>query len=138
MENLIEKAKNIVETETLRLAAQNLEHLININKEQVTLDNIVTSLKNTLIDAKSDTPEELENTLIVQARILDATFLYFLDTSKKSYSELERVGIALKSQRQMLGIANTLRYLKRDKVAHQEKFSKIAKQTEQNTTKRAD
>ena len=125
MENLIEKAKNIVETETLRLAAQNLEHLININKEQVTLDNIVTSLKNTLIDAKSDTPEELENTLIVQARILDATFLYFLDTSKKSYSELERVGIALKSQRQMLGIANTLRYLKRDKVAHQEKFSKV-------------
>lgn len=131
MKYLIDKATQLVETETLRLAARNLQHLIKINEEEVTLDNIVTSMQKTIADTKSDTPEELEDILVTQARILDGAFLYFLDKSKNAYTEHEKVDMALKAHKQMLSAVNTMRHLKQQRLKEHEKNLKIEKQTEQ-------
>ena len=112
METIYEEARQLVEKEELRLAAQNLQHLLKIQKEQASLENIVASLEKTLIDTEEHNPEDFCRMMATQARILDATFHYFVDQSKESFSPSEKLCFALKAQAQTVRTALAWRRLK--------------------------
>jgi hypothetical protein len=76
--------------------------------------------------------------MVVQARILDATFHYFVDQSKQKYTEEDKLTFALKAQQQTVRTALAWKKLKSENyvvrkiipLAVEEK--KYAERTEQN------
>jgi hypothetical protein len=138
MKNIIEHAEEFVRTENLRLAAANLQHLLKIQQEQTTLEAITNSLEQTIINAHGNAPYDLCDMMVVQARILDATFHYFVDQSKQKYTEEDKLTFALKAQQQTVRTALAWKKLKSENyvvrkiipLAVEEK--KYAERTEQN------
>jgi hypothetical protein len=130
MKDYIQNAKTFLETEKLRLAAMNLQHLLKIQEEQVTLDAIVHDLQRTMIDAHAGVPDDFSDLLASQARILDATFNYFLNKSKGAYSEEDKVNIAMRAQRQSERAIMAWKKLR--KQDGPQKFPKLPERTRQN------
>ena len=101
MENL-ESLGDYIAAQKLELAAKNLQHLIKIQDEQVSLDHIVTELKHRLNDARNGDPDDFSVMLANQSNMLDATFLHLLEAAKKStYTCDDKINLALKAQRQV-------------------------------------
>jgi len=91
-----------IAAQKLELAAKNLQHLIKIQDEQVTLENIVASLRTMLENAKGGDTDDFGAILANQSNILDATFLHLLDRAKDcSYTYEDKINLALKAQRQV-------------------------------------
>jgi len=112
MKNIIEHAEEFVRTENLKLAAANLQHLLKIQQEQTSLEAITESLQQTIINAHGNAPYDLCDMMVVQARILDATFHYFVDKSKDKYTEPDKLAFALKAQQQTVRTALAWKKLK--------------------------
>ena len=101
MKNL-ESLGDYIAAQKLELAAKNLQHLMKIEAEQATLQNIVSSLSHILSEAKNGNTDDFSTMLANQSNVLDATFLYFIDLAKtSSYTHDDKINMALKAQRQV-------------------------------------
>lgn len=130
MENYITKLENALEDGKHRLVALNLQHLLRITQEQITLDNIVQSLQETLLQAHANDPSEMCDMLVTQARILDATFHFFVDKSMGApYTQDEKMAFALKAQAQTV---RTILGWQKLKSKDRDMMAKHAKRTRQN------
>ncbi len=115
MTNIYQTAAEFVATQKLTLAASNLQHLLKLQAEQTSLDAIVQSLQQTLIDAHAGNDDDFTDILAAQARILDATFHYYINNSRGTYSEDDKINIALRAQRQTDRAINSWKRLKQQK-----------------------
>lgn len=131
MKDLYKNTQNTVERQRLELAAKNLQHYLKIQEEQVTLENIVSALRDTHINAATAGPDDFTDILNAQARLLDATFQYYLNAGQNGYTKDDKVNMAFKAQRQMLSTLNTWRHLEKH-LKKAAKNKKTAKRTEQN------
>lgn len=96
----------------LELAARNLSHLIKINEEQSSLENVVASLERSLIDAHGNDPSDLCDMMVLHARILDSLFFYYLGDSKDKYTADEKMDKAMKAQAQTVRTIHAWKVLK--------------------------
>lgn len=104
-----------LERQQLELAARNLQHLIKIKDEQLHLDNVVASIQQSMIDAHGNNPSDLCDMMVVQARIMDSLFHYYLDKSKATpYTEDDKIGAAMKAQAQSLRTVHAWKKLKEE------------------------
>ena len=103
MKNLDDIA-DFVAAQKLELAARNLQHLLKMQQEQASLENIVGSLQQTVID--------ICDSMAVQMRIFDAVFQKYVFESDGSRFVDDKLGFALKAQNQMLRTAQTWKRLK--------------------------
>lgn len=103
LDSLMEHLPPFLERHQLELAARNLQHLIKIQDEQLHLDNVVASIQQSMLDAHANNPTDLCDMMVVQARIMDSLFHYYLDKSKATpYTEDDKIGAAMKAQAQSL------------------------------------
>ena len=109
----LESLGDYIAAQKLELAAKNLKHLLKIQEEQASLENIVGSLQQTVIDAHANNPMDICDTMVVQTRILDAAFHKYVDHAgeRNTYDSLE---FAMKAQNQMLRTALAWKLLKTD------------------------
>ena len=126
MTDLYKTTADFVAAQKLELAARNLRHLIKIAEEQASLENIVASLEQTIIDAHAGNPDDFSDILAAQTRILDATFHFYIDNSKGKYTDDDKVNIALRAQRQTDRAINTWKKLK--SITKEKKFPKQSRQ----------
>ncbi len=112
MENTYQATVDFIAAKKLELAARNLFRLIKISEEQCSLDHIVSSLQETIIDAHAGNPDDFSDILAAQARILDATFHFYIDNAQGKFTSDEKINIALRAQRQTDKAINTWRSLK--------------------------
>ena len=111
MKNLDDIA-DFVAAQKLELAARNLQHLLKMQQEQASLENIVGSLQQTVIDAHANNPMDICDSMAVQMRIFDAVFQKYVFESDGSRFVDDKLGFALKAQNQMLRTAQTWKRLK--------------------------
>lgn len=95
-----------VAAQKLELACRNLKHLLKIQNEQASLENIVASLEQSLIDAHANNPLDLHEMLVLQARVLDAAFYYYTNHAPGSYCADDKIDRALKVQSQLVKTIN--------------------------------
>jgi len=112
MSNLYKDAADFVAAQKLELAARNLGRLIKISEEQVSLNHIVSSLEQTIIDAHAGNPDDFSDILAAQARILDATFHFYIDNAQGKFTCDDKINIALRAQRQTDKAINTWKRIK--------------------------
>lgn len=109
-------AADLVAAQKLELAARNLKHLMKVQEEQASLENIVGSLRTMLSNAKDGNTDDFGSMLAHQSNVLDATFLYFIDKAKDSpHSHDEKINLALKAQRQVERTIRTWRLISEQK-----------------------
>jgi hypothetical protein len=90
-----------VAAQKLDLACRNIQHLLKIQEEQISLNAIVDSLQESLGQAHANNPSDMRDILVTQTRILDATFHYYMHNAHKStYTSDDKVTMALRAQRQ--------------------------------------
>lgn len=143
MKNL-EEIGDYIAAQKLELAAKNLRHLLKVQEEQVSLDNIVSSLERTIVDAHAGNPSDFSDILAAQTRILDATFNFYIDKAKNGYSEDDKINIALRAQRQTDRTINTWKRIKTEKpvqpryiIRECRTYKKFPERTEQMLTDNA-
>lgn len=129
MSNLFKDAVDFVAAQKLELAARNLARLIKISEEQASLDHIVASLERTVIDAHAGNPDDFSDILAAQARILDATFHFYIDNADGKCTHDDKINIALRAQRQTDRTINTWK-----RIRTEPKTKKFPKRTEQMLT----
>lgn len=117
MSNLYKDAADFVAAQKLELAARNLARLIKISEEQASLNHIVASLERTIIDAHAGNPDDFSDILAAQARILDATFHFYINHATGKFSHDDQVNIALRAQRQTDRAINTWKRLRTEPKA---------------------
>ncbi len=113
MNDTFQAAENKLLAHKLELAARNLQHLLKIQQEQASLENIVASLEQTLIDAHGNNPMDACDRMTVQTQILDAVFHKFVGEAEQGYMR-DNLEFALRAQNQMLRTALTWKRLKTD------------------------
>lgn len=111
MKNL-EQHGDWLAAQKLELAARNLSHLLKIHQEQTSLENIVGSLQQTMIDTDANDPRDLCDMMTVQARILDGVFHRFLDDAHGKYTSDDKIAFAMKAQAQTVRTAMAWKRLK--------------------------
>ena len=99
----------------LELAARNLSHLIKINEEQNSLENVVASLEQTVIDAHSNNPSDLCDMMVIQARILDSLFYHYLDSANGKYTCDDKIATAMRAQAQTVRTLHAWKKLKEER-----------------------
>lgn len=115
MKNL-EEIGDYIAAQKLELAAKNLQHLMKIEAEQVSLQTIVSGLSRMINDARNGETDDFGSMLANQSNMLDATFLYFLDLASKSpNSHDDKINMALKAQRQVERTIRTWRLVSEQK-----------------------
>ncbi len=102
---------NYIAAQKLELAARNFARLIKISEEQASLTRIVASLESTILNAHNGNPEDFSDILAAQARILDATFYFYMDNAHGKFTRDDKVNIALRAQRQTERSINTWKRL---------------------------
>ena len=126
MENTYESTVDFIGGQKLELAARNLARLTKISEEQYSLESIVNSLQETIIDAHAGNCDDFSDILATQARILDATFHFYIDNAKEKYGKDDKINIALRAQRQTDKAINTWKRIKTEP-----KTKKFAERTRQ-------
>lgn len=106
---------DMLAAQKLELAARNLSHLIKINEEQTSLENIVLSIERSVIDAHGNDTSDLCDMMVVQARILDGLFFHYLDESKGKYTCDEKIAKAMKAQAQTVRTLHAWTKLKEER-----------------------
>lgn len=102
---------NYIAAQKLELAARNFARLIKISEEQASLNHIVASLETTILNAHNGNPEDFSDILAAQARILDATFYFYMNSAHEKFTRDDKVNIALRAQRQTERAINTWKRL---------------------------
>lgn len=105
-------AADFVAAQKLELAGRNLKHLLKIQEEQASLENIVATLKQTVIDAHANNPMDLCDMMVLQARLLDGLFHYYLDNGTGKYTEDTQVEKAMRAQAQTVRTLHAWKKLK--------------------------
>lgn len=136
MEEMLKTGGEFLATEHLKLAAQNLQHFQKIEAEKVTLEAIVTGIRDLIAGELDGSGDELETLLISQAKMLDATFTYFMSQARGKYTEDEKINLALKAQRQAERTIKTLRNLRQQKEAIKREEKKSGERTGINSDAR--
>ena len=95
-----------IAAQKLELACRNLQHLIKIKDEQTSLEAIVASLEQSLVDAHANNPTDIHDILIMQTRILDAAFHHYIKEASGAYTRDEKIDRALRAQSQMVRTVN--------------------------------
>ena len=107
---------NYIAAQKIELAGRNLARLIKISEEQASLKHIVASLEQTILKASNGDPEEFTDILAAQARILDATFHFYVNQADGKFTHDEKMNIALRAQRQTDRTINTWKRLTAEKT----------------------
>ncbi|PZQ45059.1 MAG: hypothetical protein DI551_08615 [Micavibrio aeruginosavorus] len=103
----LKAAEDRLATERLNLAARNLQHLMKMQDEQVTLENIVAALRTSVTGALNGDRDDFSFILANQSNILDAAFLHYVERAKGSQWHADHINMALKAQRQTERTINT-------------------------------
>lgn len=107
---------NYIAAQKLDLAARNFARLIKISEEQASLKHIVASLEQTILNAHNGDPEDFTDILAAQARILDATFHFYVNHAQGKFTHDDKMNIALRAQRQTDRTINTWKRLTSEKT----------------------
>jgi hypothetical protein len=137
MNDDLRKADIMIGEERLRLAAQNLQHLLKIQEEQTTLNKVVAALESSLIDAHGNNPTDLCDMMVAHAHILDGLFHYYLDASKGAYTSEAKVATAMKAQAQTVRALHAWKKLKTENYI-QHKIVRHVMPEEKNTQNELD
>ena len=105
-------AADFVAAQKLELAARNLGHFIKIQEEQVTIEKVVNSIQQTLLDAHANNPADLCDMMVTQANILDGLFHFYLKESQGKYTEHDKIATAMKAQAQTVRTVHAWKKLK--------------------------
>lgn len=116
MNDTYKAAEAFLSAEQLNLAARNIQHYLKIQDEQVTLDAIVSALRETLTETRDGTSESLGDMLALQAKILDATFGFYMHNAHDAYNVDGKINMALKAQRQTISTINALQRMDRQTI----------------------
>ncbi len=107
-------AADFVAAQKLELAARNLLHILKIQQEQVTIDRVVSSIQQTMVDAHANNPTDLCDMMVTQARIMDSLFHFYLDESKGQYTEHDKIATAMKANAQTVRTLHAWKKLKEE------------------------
>lgn len=100
-----------VRSAQLRLSASTLHTLSKINPDQASIQDVVHSLEQTMMESLTCTPNELCDLISVQARVLDAAFMNLMDQARDNP---EKLCHALRLQQQTLRTLMAWKALKTD------------------------
>lgn len=100
----------------LEKAAQNLQYLMKMQDEQITLENIVAALRTSLKGALNGDTGDFNAILANHTNILDATFSHFMARADGAGAwSIDNINMALKAQRQVDRTIRTWRMISETK-----------------------
>lgn len=100
-----------LEAEVIRRTAINMVHFLKVEEEKKAVDQVVFSLRQSMVDNQAKNPLDFSDILTTNARILNAGFEFYLDKAHESPQAEQKIAMAMKMQSQLARTIDTWRRL---------------------------